>query len=508
MEKIKAALLLFWQGVNKRALIIVSAALLVCVAGGVSVGVYANSPEVVTANAISKFAEDITERSEIEVLLNVLKGGSVKASVSSILHNDGLPWQNTELLEGDDSLSGKVYFSEKALMVEKLNINSGETSIALNAYLSDKLFYVKEDNIIKDAYGATYDKLAENLKNSIFAYGSDSDYAIEDKEAYDSIIKSLENPVSEEMRTEAEKIAKAYAKDIYKIIRENAEFESTNKDIRIGSEKISARVISISIDEEALEKMLREVYDYVENDVSVINYIEKHKDTLEIYVNYSEDGEELDAVELYEKYVDELGEEIDNTIEQMKEDEENQSLCFELVTPKMSSTLIRLTVKIDGEEHLTFEAGIDGIRKSDEITLSAGEGKIVYKVNKNDKKNYSAALEVNSEEIFSINISLEDESFEVMYMVDGDGATVSGTISSKKGVTTIKAQNIVIKETYCSNIYTGELSEKTNKYETDLEIIINEKDKIPAAPTEYKTIDKIKDADIEMWIENIGNIAD
>ena len=511
MDKIKAALLLFWNKINNRTTIIVASILLVCCVGGIAAGIYFTSPEVVAAKAITKFAEDFAKRDDVSTLVNIVDGGSVEASVSSILWKYGLPWESEELLQDGAALSGKIYFSDNAVMLEKIKLGNKENSISLNAYLSDKLFYVKEDNILKGAYGAEYDTLAENFKNSIFAYESGSDYAITDKEAYDSIIKYLDNPISNEMKDEVEKIAKTYTKEIYKIIRENAVFESNNKEIEIGDDVFTAKVISIIITEENIEKSLREIYDYVKNDTSVINYIEKYEATFEIYLNYSdlaEDDDTLGAVEMYEKYIDELDESIDNIVKQMKEDKESQDICLEIITKKGSSTLTKSTINIGGKETFTLEIGADGIKKTNEMSIYAEDQEISYKIERNDQNGYTADLMVNLDKIFSIDIDLEKENFEVMYMINGDGATVSGSISSNNNITTIQANNIIIKETYCSNIFTGEMSEKTNQYETDLKIIINENDKIPSIPTDYKTIDKIKDEDVELWIKNIGNFIE
>ena len=511
MENIKTALILFWSKLNKRTAIIVASILLVCCVGGIAAGIYFTSPEVTAAKAITKFAEDFSKRDDVATLAGIFDDGSIEASISSILWCKGMPWEKEEMLNNGLAASGKMYFSDKALMLENLKLGSKDSSISMNAYLSDKLFYLKEDNILKGAYGAEHDKLAENFKNSIFAYGSDSDYAISDKESYDNIIKYLENPISKEMEDEAEKIAGTHAKDIYKIIRKNATFESSNKETEVGNCIFSARVISVSITEENIEKTLREIYDYIKNDTSVINYIKKYEATFNIYLDYSDVAETddmLGAVEMYEKYIGELGKSIDNTVKQMKEDKKSQDICIEIVTKKGSSTLMKLTFMTGGKEAFILEPGVDGIQKTNEISLYIGGARLSYIIEKNDDKCYSAALRINSKRIFSIEIDLGRNNIDVMYMIDGDGATISGDISSSKGITIIKANSIVIKETYCSNIHTGALTEKTNKYETNLKIIINENDKIPSIPTDYKTIDKIKDEDVKMWIENVGKFIE
>ena len=176
---------------KKKTLIILAAAIVVVLGGAITAAAYFNSPKVVAMNAITGFVEDFIERDEFSVVTDMLDGGSLEASLSK-LQNDG-----EDMLDGA-SFSGKVYFDKDAIMFENIAVSANGQKINGNIYLSEDMIYISEDELIKEAYGAEFDKLADDLKDSIFAYGSGSDYAIPSEEIYNAIIEILEN---EENRT-------------------------------------------------------------------------------------------------------------------------------------------------------------------------------------------------------------------------------------------------------------------------------------------------------------------
>ena len=131
--------------------------------------------------------------------------------------------------------------------------------------MSDKLVYLQEEKILGEAYAIKYDTFTKDFGNSIFAYDADSPYAIEDEKLYNAILNSFENvKASKNMGKELQKIAENYVKETYKIICENAEFESKTEKVRVGGgARENARVINVILDGKAYSNIIADCYDYI-----------------------------------------------------------------------------------------------------------------------------------------------------------------------------------------------------------------------------------------------------
>lgn len=483
---------------NKKVIVGTASALAVCTAGGVGAGVYLNKPEVVAANAISGFVEDFVEREEIAPIANMLKKGSLEFSLSKINKGD------MNYLE-DMSVDGKMYFSSKAFMLEDVNVKVRDLKVSADMYVSEDLIYIQEDEILDEAYGIEVENFASNLEDSIFAYGSGSDYAIPDKDLYEAIIEAMEDPISaKEMRKDVKKITKAYGKDIYKIVCEHAEFESEKDEVRIGGSKEKVRVVTVTIDEKAMANIVADVYDYVRDDDKVIEFLEKYESKFQSIIEYS--GMEQDSiVELYEEMLDNLGENIDEICDEIED--EASELELELITRKSSSKLLKMTVKSDGDEMISIDVGMDGIKKSNKITLEAAGAELVYEIKTNDKEAYEAVVEVNDNKICTIEVDRDKEKFEIWAGAEeGASITVSGTFVKEGKATTINFKKAQYKhEEYEWNdaTYSYEWVDVVDEYTSDLTLTINQSDKMPKAPEDFVTIDEITEEDIEQWMKNV-----
>ena len=175
---------------------------------GIGATLIANKPENVAAAAIKGTMDGLLDRKEIKPLLNTLSKGSITASVSDIMY------EGEDMMDGFE-VSGKVYFSEakKSLMIEDLIIQQEANKLQGDVYISPELAYVYEQNVLDGAYGAEFGRLTEEFKNSIFAYNSGSEYAI-DYESYEEIVDMLEIADQamllandEKMQKEAEKVS-------------------------------------------------------------------------------------------------------------------------------------------------------------------------------------------------------------------------------------------------------------------------------------------------------------
>ena len=457
----------------------------VAVTATATVGVVSNLPKNVFAQSLVGFFDDVVEREEIAPVYNMFKKGSLQFSMSEL-------WEEEEnLLEGM-SFAGKMYFSEDSFAVSDLRVDTGETEIEANIYVDSDMLYVQEEHILDGAYGIVTKDLSQDLEDSIFAYGSKSEYAIQDEELYDALIQALEVP-HDKMTKDLEKISKKYLKKFWKIISENAEFESSNGKERLNGQRTSVRTVSMTIDGDDMAAILEDVYDFLEADDSLMDFFEKYEDVFALSYLDAEDklGEPTDIGEDYEMWLKDVGDNLDKTCEYYEDNFEE--ITIEVATPKLSSKLLKLTVIEGKEEVFVFDFGKKGIKETNTVTLEIDGEEFVYEIENNDRSEYAATLKADGEEVIEINIDRKRDKYEVKI----DEYTFKGEISTKRKLTTITLDKIEYGSSYYANAYT---------ITTNLEIIINQKDKI-SKPKHFDRISDIEEEDIEKWageIENLG----
>ena len=479
---------------TKLLTIIISAVVIVGALVGIGFAIYNNTPEVVAANAIEGMFKDFVERDEIKPIANMFEKGSLTISASELYaEEDG---ERFDAFDEAFLVNGKIYFSEKELMLDELKFKYGEDfEVSGSVYLTDDMMYVKEDSLFDTTLGITKGDLADDFKNSIFAYGSDSEYAIPDEKAYNIIVAMLEYCDAldtKEMEKDVEKLYKRYSKEIYKIFCDNAEFEAENDEVRLGGEKKKVRVITITFDEGDVANMVEQICEYLCEDEELVEFIEKYTEDLDEAFE-----EELDAAgyssiaDAYEDLLEDLDDNVDSICDSIKENE--FKIGIEIVTPKLSSTLLKLSVSVDKEELFSLDLGAKGIKKTDLISLTiAGDkdNRIEYEVTENTSSEYNAELRVGKTEICEIEVNRKKDTFEVNVQ---DSVILSGKMAKESGAITIELEEI-------------ERGEDGAKVYTDLKIVIDEKDKMPAPEKKFDSISDITVEDIEAWIAKISEI--
>ncbi|MBO7250983.1 MAG: hypothetical protein J6V42_06895 [Clostridia bacterium] len=470
----------------KKIIAIILAALVFAGAGtGVAFAIIGNRPQNVAMTAIINAVEEIAERDEVAPIYNMLKQGSLTMSVDKITMND------EDVLDGAN-FSGKMYFSKNAFMLEDAKVNYGDIKINADLYLSEDFVYVSEEEIFDAAYGIKFSDLAEELKNSIFAYGSGSEYAIPDEEIYNQVIdvlEALEELEASEMKKDAEKLIKKLTKEVWKIACDNFEFESEKDEVRINGEKQKVRVISIVIDGKSAANFVSDLYDFIAKDDSIVKFLEKYEDQFPTQFMSDEDKS---VVELYEEFIDSLDETIDDTCDGI-EAMITEDIVINVMTPKNSKTLAKLEVKVDKTTLFAIDIGKDGMKKTDKITISAaGEKLLTYEVKENSNKSFVAEISAMGGATLKINLDKKSDEFTLTAKAGETTAKITGELVSKFGKTTITVDKITAGDTVIK---------------CDVELIIDEKDKIPAAPKKYDKISDIKDEDIEAWMEKLAELG-
>ena len=464
------------------------AAGLVCatVVGGGAVGVgVMNSPKIVMANAITGVVEDVVERDEIKPIYNMLKKGSLEASISS--------WQEDgyNYLEGQ-SYSGKIYFSKDALMLENVSVKIDNFQVNGSAYISSDLFYVEEDKILGDAYGVKMDEIAKDLDDSIFAYDSSSKYSLKnvmDEDTYEQLLESFEGSKnSKKMSKDAQKIAKRYSKKIAKIVGKHAEFDSQGKAEKLNSGKKNVRQVTMKIDGDAMAAIVEDVYTFLMEDNEIVEYLQKYEEEFAALNNVI--GYEYDSVaEWYEETLEGFEDYIDGFCEECEKYFE--PLEVSVFTPKMSSKLLKLEVEYDKDSVFMLDVGEKGIKKSDKITVEAVGTEIEYEIKTNTKESYKSKLSVDGDEVMSVNLNRSSGKYKATFGM----MEASGKLEKSGNTITFELDEVAVS-------YGGA---KMYSMTSDLSIVMQEKDKMPSAPKDYKTIAEIREKDIDKWIENVEN---
>lgn len=470
----------------KLKILIIIIAAVILVGGGIFAGVaiYNNTPENVTKNAVLGVFDDFTEREEIFPIINTLQKGSVQLSMSEFNVKGDTSDYNFEF-------EGKIYFSKKAVMVDEVFLNIDDIEVGGSAYISADKIYINETELLEQSIGLVKGDLADDFKDSIFAYGSNSNYSITDKAAYESIINILEfydSLDNDAFAKDAEKIVKKYAKELWKIFCEHAEFESESDNVKLQGEKQSVRVVTVSVDGKAISNIIEDAYDYLKEDEDIIEFIDKYESDLysvfEKNISYDYDS----FAEYYEKYIDEIEKQVKKICKGVKD--ADTEITLEIVTPKLSSKLLKLNLNVDKKDVFVVDFGKDGVKKSDEISIQYDNNEFVYEIIKKSSDSLEAVIEVNDEEIVNFEWDKKDDEYSLSI---GDDYDVEGTISKKLGKTTITVDEISVFG----------YNNSVEKYSTNLAIIIDEKDSMPKI---LKDFDRLSDINEDKINNIIGDL--
>ncbi len=498
---------------KNKFIIIITVLLVVIVGGTITAVAVTNSPKLVVARSLKKLSEDFTERSEIKPFQDIFNKGSLEFSLTSIKEN------NYDILK-NSSLSGKIYFSQNAVMLNDANIKINGEKFSVDIYVSNEQAYVTEDKIIGGSYGIKYCDIADQLSNSIFSPDSKSDYAIDSK-IFDKIISTLDK-VEENDSTYATliEILEKIFSDLSEIIFENADFSSEKTNVRINGTKSKVRLITITFDSDAIENIIRETYDYLSSDELISGFIENYDEILTLFANEITGSYYASFADIYKDALEEYENNIDDLCDNISENIDTISLC--IATPKTSSKLLKLELKIDKETLFSLDCGKKGIEKSNEISLETPFFKASYKVNENNKKKTSVDINISDNDNQSFEISLEIDkeknSYTASYInsyesyssyygsyVYTDKYTVKGSIETNGDKTSLTVDKI-------TNKYSRDSGNNSYDYENeyviklDCKVVFDTKDKMPSLIKKYNTLSNITNKDIDNWLSKLKEL--
>ena len=476
----------------KKLLIIVLAAVLALGGGAAAVvAIISNQPENVVANSIFGAITDLTKREEIAPLVNMLEKGSLEVSASVDADKVGL-----NIFGGEDiKAGGKLYFSEDEYMLKNLNVTYGDTSVSGDVYIGEDLMYVSNKDILGGSWGIIRGEMEKSFKKSelIEYFGLDDDTV----KNISTILKDYDNGKDKDLKKDLEKYIEEYMKVAMKALAEYAEYKSETDNVKVGGEKVSARVIEVTIDGKAMSKILKDISKELDGDDKlrdlVDDYLAPYKSMLK-----DEGVIEKSTKEIYDDFVDEIK---DLAGECKDLDGE---LIITVVTPKMSSTLMKLSVAFkegkDKDVIFSLDLGEKGIKKTDKISLEMDDGNdtVEYTIKDNDSKKYNAQLgvkydgEKKATPICKISVDKQKDTFKLEIGEDSE-TVLSGKLESKSKTTTItlnkiKAGDIEIKKGF------------------EVKLVICEKDKMPKPASKVNNIFKLTEEKLDEMEERAEEV--
>lgn len=492
-------------------------AIAIVIGGGVAAGIiiYNNMPENVLMNSVAGVISGFSERDEIKPLYNMLSGGSFEIETEEMPEEENIPITS-------HLLSGKIYFSgDSEYMIKDLEyknrIRGGE--FFGDIYISDDFGYLREEGYLKSAYGVNLDRLPKELPNSIFAYGSGSKYAIEDKEEYERLLDYYSVEKNEDMLREFEKITEKYVKMAWIIFCENAAISAEEKELTIDGKADKYRLILVRIKKEDINNMIEDFYKFVKDDESVSDFLDKYE---EEFCRPIEKIYKIDSIKQeWKDFVNGLA----RTVDSIRAGKENSSplemINIELVTPKMSSTLLQLSVSLlgegfDGKKILKIDCGSKGIEKTDTVSISSEPLGIELKYTTQKTKNrFISKLFVSSmpdeddeeSEITSVRLLQTDfdrrvDSFNIILGQEGNSLEIKGKYQEKFGKTTFNINSI-----------TSELKKHPEDeaerivLDVKIKVVLRENDRMPSVPKKYKKLSEISEEEMDRIDDLLGSVG-
>ena len=492
---------------------IISILAVLIVGGGATTAavlVVKNQPENVAISALAGIFDDALERQEIEPLVNMIKGGSLSVDVSHLSADDGKENPLEEL--GISKIGGKIYFSDdNKFFIQNAGLDLEDGSIRGDLFVSDELVYVKSD-LLGGAYGVKMDELLEQFEDSIFHYSGKSDFSLTKSESGDvsDLLESfMESAENEDFAKDASDLFEYYVEKCWEIFCENVSIESDTKSVKVGKEKINARVISFSFDDRDIADALEEFAEFIDDDDKIEKFVNKYEDMLDT----SLEAFGIKADDLVDEIVDFLdmcAEEVDDSFDK---------ISVEIVTPKLSSKLLKLTVKYEEgnfEGSFILDCGKDGIAKSNRISVTVSEVSdytdyehseeeiLIYEVSKNDSGRYTSSLRCeyawnnslqgDEEEFELLSVDINKKTGKFSIKLRDEAVAISGKWAQNGDATTFTLQEL-------ARGYDEDIDDYRNVIDMDIRIVVDEKDSMPSVD-KYTDLAKIEEDDVYDWKDN------
>ncbi len=467
-------------------IIVVSMALVIGASVTASL-VIANQPENVVAAALMNLSDDILDRKELSAVYSALDGGSIEM----ILENGGVIPE----LPDNATLSGKRYFDDDAFY-QTMAIQADDINFTADMYMDKDEFYVYNEDILGGAWGLERGNTQKEFENSIFYYDSGEDMALS-KEActvISELLQLYDDGADQELIDDLTDTAERYYKKAWSLICKYAEFTSENDDVRIGGERVNCRVVTVVLDDRAMEKILLGLLDYWEDDDDLLDLVKKYSRIIDdIAADLPES--DYEKGELFKAY-NELMDQKEATEDQIRAafDGEIEDLKIKVYTPKMSTKLLKLKISFGKESLLEIDLGAEGISETNEVMICvANTTTYIYEISEDSEDRYTAALSVEEygEQVtlLAVDVDLEDEQYTLSFLGD---LTVKGTVVTHKKNVTVTVDHVQVGD-----------EETGRTLETKLTLILKDKDTMPKLAKKINSIFTVNQDTFDTWKQNV-----
>ncbi len=458
-----------------------------------------NNPKFLFKQSLKSAVNDFGKRSEISTLAQALEKGSIALDGKIVDEYDA---------DNEVSFGGKFYFStgndpmDAAVYLENLYLNAladgEEAEFKADAYFSSEYMYVADCDLLDGTtYGLVRGDLADEFLDSEWI-----DELIEDEDLKDAVAELLEYVDREkdvELTKDFSKQVEKYTKTLEKLLTKYAEFDKETDEVNCGNGRVSCRVITMTVDESNVADMLMDLYDTIEKDDDLRDFVldnaEELLGVLEYFLEAA--GVYLDIDDVEDFYDDTLLDE--DTWEDLADSIEDADfeICISVATGKVLPVLRQLAVTVEAkagnqknEAEFVLNFGKDGIKKTDYISAEVdGEELFEYEISENTKNMYQAAFSVPQydsnkgrsvmTEVLTIEVNRAKDKFEIV-MHDSSQDYWTGYVMEIEHVISGKfvedGDTVKIELQSYEEIVDDEV-ESTQEF--DITLTIDKKDKMP-----------------------------
>ena len=518
--------------------IIASIIAAVVVIGIIVAVIVLNNPKFVFDQSLEGALKGLGKRSEFATLHKSSDCGSVL--LEGTIDDEELLGEGNEV-----SFGGKFYTQsgkkpeDAGVYMEDLNFtlssDGGEAEFKASAYFSTEYMYVADCNLMDGTYGLVRGDLQDEFMDSewideIFADMNDGE---ELKESIGNVLGYIDDKKEQALVEDAAEKLEEYAKLLKKLLSDHAKFEMEVKKVDCGDERVKSRVVTMTLDQDAVAAILEEMIATLREDDELRTLVMDHgEELLSLFEDYlevlDEDFDMDETMEEVEEFYDNLFSKSDwrETIYELKNEE--FEVRIQVASALLTPTLRKLTMTLDGEgrrmQEYVLNIGSDGVKKSNHFSFEAnGVMLFAYDITENSKSKYTSALSVpmynpekGREEMTAVatlevnrnkekyTLTLIDSSWDSDFNMDTyteeyyfreDKIVATGKLADDGKIIKITLDQIKF-------LYDDDETENES-YSFDISLTINVKDKMP----DVKDSSKVKSI-FEMDMEDFEEIAE
>ena len=488
-----------------KTIAIILAAVLV-VGGGVTAGVVVsnnNLPENVVKDALLGLTE-VLDRAELKPLYETFTNGSIEMSQTYIRQDsDTETWTN----------SAKIYFANDGVVLQDIHFEESGLTLQGELWLTEDFVCINAENFFQDAYALELGKLAKQFEQSIFAYGSQSKYAIQDQQTYAdvlSLLDHLDKLNTRKMQKEVSKITSNYLAKLWEIACDQVDFEEGTIAMEIDGKKVDVRNINIVVDADDVCEIWEATLEFLQEDEQVTKFLDKNEDLLNIANNPIFGAEQTTNQTLsdtYREMLKQLKKEFYTTAAEIQESWGDNQLVIDVATPKNKSELLKLNANYANKDVYTLDFDGKNIKDTNKITLVQEGIKSVYEVIDGDKR-FVATYTVDKTEVLNFQLDKETYNYTLTYSETNYDTPSPSSIKLEGRIIDGADLKITVDQVteIVDNIWWEEPMETT--YQLDLQLILRNKDKLPEKPDGYKTLETLTEEDVDKLLQDLLQVPE